>query len=444
MIFPTNFRDAYPSAIGASGRGGPNRSGTRQYHGARPTTGAVAPGRAGEAPRVTEPADDEFLGTCGADGPLVLALRGPSGPMRRGFPQPFVIVGRAPGADLMLDHPAVSRRHAYLQVIDGRLFAVDLASRTGTHWPDGARPMGWLGGGASLKIGPYRLGRRGDPEDDPSDRLSPTARPDELAGPVPTLEFLDPTAQPRTWAVEPALVLVGTSPACKIQLSGPGVSRFHASLVRTPRGVWAVDLLGRGGILVNGVPTRAARLGDGGILQVGPHRVRHWHERPEEPARPTLPAVIEPPSWLMPRVDPAAPVGRDLTAEGLVVPLVHELGRLQQEMADQFQQGLAMMFRLFSGMHQEQMTLVREELAEIRRLSEEQRALRAELARAGPPAPGGPPPAPPAIVDRPRPLRPPRPGAEDTHATLAHRLEALQQEQQGRWQKLLRSVMGDG
>ena len=57
----------------------------------------------------------------------------------------------------------------------GRFRAIDLASRTGTHWPDGARPMGWLGGGASVKIGPYRLGRGGDPEDDPSGRLSPPA-----------------------------------------------------------------------------------------------------------------------------------------------------------------------------------------------------------------------------------------------------------------------------
>jgi hypothetical protein len=391
---------------------------------------------------VLGPADDDFLGSCGSDGPLVLTLRGPSGPVRRSFARPFVIVGRAPGADLMLDHPAVSRRHAYLQVLDGRLFAVDLASRTGTHWTDGARPMGWLEGISPLRIGPYRLGRWGAAAEGPADHRSPTARPEEPAASAPVLEFLDPTAQPSTWAVEPALVLLGGSPACKIQLSGPGVSRFHASLVRTAWGLWAVDLLGRGGILVNGAPVRAARLAHGDILQVGPHRIRHWCEPAAEAAsRPAPPALAAASAtWLVPRIEPSAPAGRDVAAEGLVVPLVHELGRLQQEMADQFQQGLAMMFRLFSGMHQEQMALVREELAEIRRLSEEQRALRTELSRAAPPAARAPTPPPPSV----RPLRPPRPGLEDTHATLAHRLEALQQEQRGRWQKLLRSVMGDG
>jgi pSer/pThr/pTyr-binding forkhead associated (FHA) protein len=386
-----------------------------------------------------EPADDAFLKACGADGPLVLALRGPRGPMRRSFARPFAIIGRAPGADLMLDHPAVSRRHTYVQLIAGRLFAVDLASRTGTHWPDGPRPMGWLGSGTPVRIGPFRLEHRGPPEGDPPDGSSPTARPDQPTSPAPLLEFLDPTAQPSTWSLEPALVLLGTSPACKIQLSGPGASRFHASLVRTPRGVWAVDLLGRGGILVNGVPTRAARLGHGDILQIGPHRIRLWYEPTEVPPRPALPAVVPSATWLIPRAEPVAPASRDPAAETLVVPLIHELGRLQQGMADQFQQGLAMMFRLFSGMHQEQMALVREELAEIRRLAEEQRALRTELERVTPSPP-------PAVVPPPRPSRPPRPprpGAEEAHATLVRRLEALQEEQQGRWQNLLRSVMGD-
>jgi pSer/pThr/pTyr-binding forkhead associated (FHA) protein len=408
---------------------------------ARPdaTTGTVVPGRAGEAPRVTEPADDGFLQACGAGGPLVLALKGPRGPMRHSFARPFVVVGRAPGADLRLDHPAVSRRHVYLQVIAGRLFAVDLASRTGTHWPDGPRPMGWVGGGTPLRIGPFRLGPWGTPEGDPSEWPAPTARPDQPTGPAPILEFLDPTAEPSTWPMEPALVLLGCSPACKVQLSGPGASRFHASLVRGPGGAWAVDLLGRGGILINGASTRAAQLGHGDILQVGPHRIRLWYEAADLRPRPALPAVAEPVAWLMPRPEPGAPAGRDPAAEGLVVPLVQELGRLQQEMADQFQQGLAMMFRLFSGMHQEQMALVREELAEIRRLAEEQRALRAELGRVTtPPVPAPPPPGPL------RPPRPPRPGAEEAHAALARRLEALQEEQQGRWQKLLRSVMRDG
>lgn len=387
------------------------------------------------------PADDSFLEACGASGPLVLSLRGPSGLLRRSFARPFVIVGRAPGTDLMLDHPAVSRRHVYLQWLDGRLFAVDLGSRTGTLWPDGARPMGWLDPGRSLRIGPYRLGLAGGSQQSLASRPSPTARPQGFAGPSATLEFLDPTAEPASWPLEPELVLIGRSPVCKIQINGPAASRFHASLVRTSQGVWAVDLLGRGGLLIHGVPTRSARLGHGQILQIGPHRIRFWSEPPEPAVHRGLPAVVATASYLVPRSDPPAPAAT-FPAETLVVPLVHELGRLQQEMADQFQQGLAVMFRLFSGMHQEQMDLVREEMAEIRRLSEEQRLLRTALERAAPVRPADAPASPSLAPPTHRP-RPPRPGAEEAHAALARRLEALQQEQQGRWQKLLRSVMGD-
>lgn len=377
----------------------------------------------------------------------MLTLRGPQGLMRRAFARPYVVVGRAPGNDLTLDHPAVSRRHAYLQLIGDQLFAIDLASRTGSYWPDGARPMSWIDPSMTLRIGPYRLGRwgRGSEEEAPEEpRVSPTARPPEPIGPPLTLEFLDPTAEPPSWRLEPALVLLGTSPACKIQLSGPGVSRFHASLVQTPEGVWAVDLLGRGGLLVNGIPTRSVRLNHGDTIQVGPHRIRLRDETwPGPTSGGTLPAVIEAETWLMPRVSSA---DHYPGPDALVVPLVRELGRLQQEMADQFQQGLAMMFRLFSGMHQEQMSLVREELAEIRRLAEEQRALRAALDRDR----AAPPPSsyrPIAESAPPRPRRPhphpPRPGGDEAHAALAHRLRELQEEQQGRWQKLLRSVMGD-
>ena len=152
----------------------------------------------------------------------------------------------------------------------------------------------------------------------------------------------------------------------------------------------------------------------------------------------------------------------------VLVPLLQELGQMQQQMAEQFQQALMMMFQLFSGMHQDQMALIRQELAEIRRLSQEQQALQAELARHAAPAdpplisttgpapaattPGGTfsgatPAPPPPQAERPS-GPPPGPTAStaaregDLHAFLSQRLVAIQEEQQSRWQKLLRSVVG--
>ena len=47
--------------------------------------------------------------------------------------QPFAVIGRDPRADIVLDHTRVSRRHVYLQIVNGRAFWVDLESRSGTQ-----------------------------------------------------------------------------------------------------------------------------------------------------------------------------------------------------------------------------------------------------------------------------------------------------------------------
>ena len=47
------------------------------------------------------------------------------------------------------------------------------------------------------------------------------------------------------------LALIGRSPACKIRIVEPDVSKFHCSVVLTPHGVWVVDLYGQNGVFVN-------------------------------------------------------------------------------------------------------------------------------------------------------------------------------------------------
>src|SRR4051812_37792490 len=184
--------------------------------------------------------------------PLHLDLEGPAAD-RRSLPQPFAVIGRDPRSDVPLDDKQVSRRHAYLQVVAGRVFCADLGSRTGTHRPDGAGTAGWLEADQAIRIGPYTLRPRG------GDRV--VLAPGALALPEITLEFLGRTTGPMHWAMRRALVLVGRSPDCGVPLPIPDVSKHHCSLVRTPMGLWVVDLLGRG-IRVNGEAVRCARLGD--------------------------------------------------------------------------------------------------------------------------------------------------------------------------------------
>jgi DNA-binding NtrC family response regulator len=63
--------------------------------------------------------------------------------------------------------------------------------------------------------------------------------------------------------------LVGKSPACELRVSDPSVSRRHASLEVTPRGIRVTDLDSTNGTVVNGVPIGEAYLRGGDRVRIG-------------------------------------------------------------------------------------------------------------------------------------------------------------------------------
>src|SRR5262249_53992259 len=101
---------------------------------------------AGGATRPGREVMDLFANSCGANGPLRLDVTGPvpTQSVRCVFEQPYIMVGREPGNDLRLDNEQVSRRHAYMQMIAGRIFCIDLGSRTGIWWESRTRTVGWF------------------------------------------------------------------------------------------------------------------------------------------------------------------------------------------------------------------------------------------------------------------------------------------------------------
>ena len=390
-----------PAGVDAGPRGGENRP------------GATIP-RAGAGVDDLGDGIGEFGEACGLRGPWGASVArgdaagGPSCAMAA----PFALIGRDPRADVVLDHPEVDRAHAYIQVVGGRAFCVDLGSRGGTRWADGPRPMGWVGPGESIAVGPYRVTPE-LPRASSGGDIPPTSRSFPQGGAVEaSLEFLDPAAERASWRVSRSLVLVGRSTACKVRLGSPAAARFHCGLVRTPAGLWVVDLLGRAGTHLRGRPRRASKLADGDLLRLGDQEIR-VRLGPAEflPAR--RPAEILSIPAAPPAIDPAA--------------LLREFGLMQQQMADQFQQALLMMFQMFSGMHQEQMALIREEMARLHQLSTEQGTLQARLAERPAPAP--------RPADAPRP--PADPDPYRLHADLVGRLASIQQERQTRWQRLI-------
>ena len=420
---------------------------------------------------------DEFAAECGLTRPfrLEVGLKGDSATQVHEFRQPFLLVGRRAGSDLLLDHWLVSRRHAYLQLIDGRFYCVDLGSRTGTHGGDATERAGWVDPVRAIQIGPYSV--RPD--------LSPARDPQDLTPPIVTWTVPGREGEAVRWTMNRGLALVGKSPACKIRIVGPDVSRFHCGLVLTSSGVWAVDLLSQRPILVNGQPVRFAPIRPGDELTIGDHvLVPDYDPGPirdrtgrspllgssiPEPSVDHLPAliptVISPGELWAPPAPFSAPEGAASKAiDPTVNHLVQQFGAMQQQMFDQFHQTMMMMFEGFAALHRETAGSITQEFEEVRRLSQEIETLREETSRLaeattmsfqapallrsdpnqktplnghGPAGPGpsgtaGPPPKPQAKA------APPLPDPHvDIHAQLCDRLNSIAAERQTRWQKIL-------
>lgn len=262
---------------------------------------------------VNDPLIARFANACGATAPLDLRvdLAGGNTLAEGTVNQPFTLVGRDDACDVTLSDPEINLRHAWLQVIGGRVFAIDLGSRTGLGWPSGTRGSGWLDVGVPVHIGPFLLRIRAAVTDRPS---SFPANYDPLASdtnatkirPSVTLEFRNGKRLRDRWTVNRLITLVGRSPDCKIHLTADDISAYHCGLVSTRTGLWVVDLSGRG-VVVNGERMRVAPLGHGTELWVGRFLIGCHY--PSAAATPSIGriAALTPPAPIAASTDRAQP-----------------------------------------------------------------------------------------------------------------------------------------
>jgi len=406
-----------------------------------------------------ESATDLFRGACGLRAPWVLRCEetGPDHELetRSRLALPFVLIGRDQDRGPRLGGPEVSRRHAYLQVIGGRLRVVDLQSRTGVLWeaPAGTAGGGFLEAGRAIRIGPYRLSwERGDEGEILSPNtveVSPASSSRSLAltPSSPEGAFVMPIRigdEESLWRLDDDLTLIGRSEPCRMVLDDKSVSRIHAAVARTPLGFWIVDLGSRGGVMVSGARVRWAWLDDGDTVSLG--RFTFVFRYPTPPAgisradvpfaagaapdidpesaeasrsrsgrstgreRATRsggrsrsvvrvgPASVAPPS-VIDRTDPITPTLLEpAETGGGGVPL--ELWRRQMEMMESFHNDMIAMVQTFFAIHREHHATVRDEMARVEELTSELDSLRRKLS-ADDSAPKA----------APRPAEPPRPSA---------------------------------
>lgn len=344
----------------------------------------------------------EFCLACGKSEPVRFTVS------RRDDPQahfislierPFAIVGRGETCDVRLDHPDVSRRHAYLQMIGGRMYCCDLGSRTGTAVAGHGFTRGWVGPEQIVQIGPYHLQLSSNEFRDETslgsgafDRVMDS---DDFALTHESAYLLNcinarsnSRGGPKIRRLRDRITLVGSHDTCNLRLHHASVSRAHCSIVLTHRGVWVVDLSLKHKTLVNGVPIVFSKLREGDELHLGDFRLVVDREPVRSPVHGGLPARIgssvvqssndareisvAPPAQLQ-------TTGSTSDQSQLLLTIVNQFTAAQRDLFENTRQMMATMAETFNTAHQRQMDLIREELVRVHDLNRELQQLQREL-----------------------------------------------------------------
>ena len=205
-------------------------------------------------------------------GQIVLSL---DDGLPRRIDRPYALIGRTAGADLRIVDRQVSARHVYLHLNERGLFAIDLATRTGTRFDDEAVGSTWLAPGQGLEVAGHRVEVvaahvNGQDLTGAAEDARPLTDTSETALPRLAMHPLPSTGGP--WTLSSELVFLGRSPACGIRVRGSSAARVHAVLVRTTSTSYVVNLIGAG-LWIDGRPVRdAAPLAAGALLTVGSSR----------------------------------------------------------------------------------------------------------------------------------------------------------------------------
>ncbi|MDR1967831.1 MAG: FHA domain-containing protein [Burkholderiaceae bacterium] len=170
-------------------------------------------------------------------------------------------IGRRPNNDIVIDHLAISGKHAALQLADGQAVLEDLGSTNGTYVNGEAIRKQALAHGDVIMIGKYKIKYFGDQEDS----SAPASLPANNLATIPAmLGGAAFTAQAPTPSTQGArlCVLSGTHTGHEMVLTKvvttvgkPGLA--VASIVRKPHGYEIAHLEGDPVVTVNGEPVSA-------------------------------------------------------------------------------------------------------------------------------------------------------------------------------------------
>ena len=385
---------------------------------------------------------------------------------------PYGVIGRDPAATLRLNDPAVSSRHVYLHLDRRGLFAVDLATRSGTYVGASGTPSGWLAPGDRIEVARHKIEvvevRLG--AEDAEGRGDSAGSPLDDTGDLPFVGLsLHPDEPPREpLRLNSELVFAGRSASCAVPVHSPSAMRVQCVLVRTLDAAYVVDIVGRG-TWRNNRPVRGAeRLLDGDSLMIGSARYQCHVEPPGGSPRRLGPPALSlgatfsgrseilpfpgsgwgsgPSSGEIVRAEEFAPPLDLVPPEARAAVLGWLMGQIQMRLDDahrrqhEFQTEL---IRLVAEIHRDNHAVLQKHLERSEAIHEELEMLRDEMRRRfNPDAPKV------AALQTPRPqplkiapIAPPE-DPEAAASWLINRVNQLDQESRSSWKDLIGRISG--
>ncbi len=199
--------------------------------------------------------------------PLTVRAQGSAKTLPAG---PVYWVGRDPAADIVVDEPLVSWRHAVVKVEDGRWLLSDDGSTNGT-FAAGQRVQ-------RVEITDSCQVRLGHPDAGPvlacavADATGPSARAEGSATAVWSAQrtMLADRSPSAIMPLPARAVSIGRSQDNDIVVADLGVSRRHAELRRSPGGGYEIaDLGSHNGTFLNGQRVSTAAVTEADVIGVG-------------------------------------------------------------------------------------------------------------------------------------------------------------------------------
>lgn len=174
--------------------------------------------------------------------------------------KPILMIGRAPGNDIVINHPAVSGRHLSLEVSSSGYRVTDMNSTNGTMLNGQRLPSNSpisMNAGDVLRIG-------------------------DLTGNSVSLGFQSKSgAELRQLSLGKldlsnlTSVIIGRDPNSYLPLNHPAVSFRHAEIFKRDGGLFIRDLSSTNGTFVNGQRISQSPIKSGDTIQIGPFKMTY-------------------------------------------------------------------------------------------------------------------------------------------------------------------------